>query len=146
MPLPALLHTELDSLAPLLAQRQLQVRWLEADPTLVPVDAERMALALSNLLANAVDFAPAGSVLELSVCREGATMRLGIRDHGAGVPAYARPRLGERFFSTPRPRDGNKGSGLGLAIVRQVAALHGGGLAFEDAGPGLRVVLSLPIG
>jgi two-component system sensor histidine kinase CreC len=144
-PLPALLQAELDALAPLLAQRRLQVQWLHADDTPVPVDAERLAFALSNLLANAIDFAPEGSVLELAVRRHGAHMRLSVRDHGPGVPAYALARLGERFFSTPRPRDGNKGSGLGLAIARQVATLHGGGLAFENAAPGLRVVLSLPM-
>lgn len=143
--LPALLQTQLDAVAPLLAQRRLQLRWLQADSTPVPVDAERLGFALHNLLANAMDFAPEASVLELSVQRRGAEMDISVRDHGPGVPAYALPRLGERFFSTPRPRDGSKGSGLGLAITRQVAALHGGRLRFEDAAPGLRVVLSLPL-
>ncbi len=144
-PLPALLRKELDAVAPLLAQRRLAVQWGEACDTPVPVDAERLAFALSNLLANAIDFAPEGSVLELAVQRTPAGMALSVRDHGPGVPAFALPRLGERFFSTPRPRDGEKGSGLGLAIARQVAALHGGRLAFESAEPGLRVVLTLPL-
>lgn len=145
LPLPALLQAELDAVAPLLAQRQLQVRWLAAETTPVPVDAERLAFALSNLLANAIDFAPEATVLEVAVQRQADCMTLSVRDHGPGVPAYALPRLGERFFSTPRPRDGSKGSGLGLAIARQVLTLHGGSLRFEDAAPGLRVVLSLPL-
>ena len=120
------------------------MQWRQADESAVAGDAQTLALALSNLLANAMDFAPDGSVLELAVQRAGAAMALTLRDHGPGVPDYALARLGERFFSTPRPRDGSKGSGLGLAIVRQVVQLHGGTLAFEDARPGLQVRLSLP--
>jgi len=73
-----------------------------------------------------------------------------VRDHGPGVPDYAVPRLGERFYATPRPftvADGSavKGSGLGLAIVRQIAALHGGTVSFSAADPGLRVEIRLPL-
>jgi two-component system sensor histidine kinase CreC len=128
-----------------LAQRRLQVVWMADDTSAVTGDAETLALALSNLLANALDFAPDGSALEMGVARDGAGLTFTLRDHGPGVPAYAAARLGERFFSTPRPRDGRKGSGLGLAIVQQVVQLHGGRLAFEDAAPGLRVRLSLPL-
>ena len=142
--LPALVRQQLETLAAPLQQRRLRLQWGEADETPVTGDAERLALAVSNLLANAIDFAPDGSVLELAVQREGASTVFSLRDHGPGLPAYALPQLGERFFSTPRPRDGAKGSGLGLAIVRQVALLHGGRVEFAPAAPGLRVRLVLP--
>jgi two-component system sensor histidine kinase CreC len=103
-------------------------------------------LALSNLLVNAVDFAPTGSVLELSLTRAGGQATWALRDHGPGVPGYALPHLGERFYATARPGSARKGSGLGLAIVRQIAALHGGTLDIEPAEPGLRVALRLPAG
>lgn len=137
--LDALLH---EWAAPL-RQRGLQLRWGARDARAVPLDAERLRLALANLLANAVDFAPAGSVLDCSVQAQATGVRITLRDHGPGVPDFALPQLGERFFSTPRP-DGRKGSGLGLAIVRQVVALHRGRLHFEQAAPGLRVTIELP--
>ena len=59
-----------------------------------------------------------------------------IRDHGPGIPAYALPRLGERFFSLPRPASGRKGTGLGLAFARSVAALHGGACVVANAADG----------
>ena len=111
----------------------------------MPVDSELLALALSNLLANAMDFAPSRSTLELAVQRQGRHMVFGLRDQGPGVADFALPQLGQRFFSTARPRDGAKGTGLGLAIVRQVALLHRGELRFEAATPGLRVLLLLPL-
>ena len=139
-----LVEEQLAQLAAPLAQRGLHTRWLQKDEGRLQGDRERLALALSNLLLNAIDFAPEGSTLELALQREGADQVFTLRDHGPGVPAFALPRLGERFFSTPRPRDGTKGTGLGLAIVKQVATLHGGSLSFEPADPGLRVRLRLP--
>jgi two-component system sensor histidine kinase CreC len=124
-------------------------RGLQVDAALPPRcvargDAPQLRLALSNLLANAADFAPAGSTLDLAVASAGGQTSFTLRDRGPGVPDYAWPQLGERFFSTPRPHDGRRGSGLGLAIVRRVAALHGGALRLEPADPGLRVTLELP--
>jgi two-component system sensor histidine kinase CreC len=127
-----------------LQQRGLAVRWMRREPAEVPGDRARLALALSNLLANAIDFAPPGSALELDVAPDGGQVRWTLRDHGPGVPDYALPHLGERFYATARPGSARKGSGLGLAIVRQVVALHGGTLDIHPATPGLRVRLSLP--
>ena len=123
------------------------MRWLRRDAGQVSGDAQRLGLALSNLLANAAAWAPAGSTLDLFLQALPGEGRLSwsIRDHGPGVADYALPQLGQRFFSTPEPRGGRKGSGLGLAIVRQVLMLHGGTLRFENAGPGLRVQISLPL-
>jgi two-component system sensor histidine kinase CreC len=107
-------------------------------------DPAQLSLALSNLLANAIDFAPQGSVLELTVVPDADRALWRLRDHGPGVPDYALPHLGERFYATARPGGTRKGSGLGLAIVRQVAALHGGELRIAPAVPGLEVTLALP--
>jgi two-component system sensor histidine kinase CreC len=142
--LRTLVSAQLEAMAGTLAQRRLQARWLDASDAAVDGDASQLTLAISNLLANAADFAPDGSTLDLAVQRVGDDAVFTLRDHGPGVPDYAWPRLGERFFSTPRPRDGARGTGLGLAIVRQVAALHGGRLVFEAADPGLRAQLHLP--
>lgn len=97
-----------------------------------------LTLALSNLLENARAFAPAGSVITIKA-HEG---QVSVRDVGPGVPDYALPKLGERFFSTARPDGQSKGSGLGLAIVRQIMVLHGGTMAATRAEPGLQVELS----
>ncbi|XHS79287.1 two-component system sensor histidine kinase CreC [Burkholderiaceae bacterium UC74_6] len=128
---------QLDALQQRIAQAEIEVRWLAREPVVLQGDAELQALALSNLLVNALDFAPAGSAIEIAV-QQG---RFTLRDFGPGVPEAAWPHLGERFFSTARPGTLAKGSGLGLALVRQVAQLHGARLSFERAEPGLRVVL-----
>ena len=82
--------------------------------------------ALANLVANAIDFAPAGSAVEVAATGRDGMAELVVRDRGPGVPAWAVERIFERFYSLPRPDTGRKGSGLGLAFVREVADLHGG--------------------
>jgi len=126
-------------------QQGLTLQWLKREPLALEADPELLALAFSNLLCNALDFAPAGSTLELSLAEVEGQARFELRDQGPGVPSAAWPQLGQRFFSTARPGSLRKGSGLGLAIVRQVALLHGGSLQFEPAEPGLRVIFSLPL-
>ena len=134
-----------DAAAPLLQQRAIRLQWTARDALPMTGDAALLELALSNLLSNAAEYAPDGSVVEIGVAHEAGRMVFRLRDHGPGVPAFAMPQLGERFFSTAGPRSGHKGSGLGLAIVRQVVALHGGQVGFADAGPGLEVRLLLPL-
>jgi len=105
-----------------------------------PWEAELVTLALTNLLDNAIDFAPADSTVQ--VVLKGATVA--VQDNGPGVPDYALPRLGERFFTTARPGGERSGSGLGLAIVQRVMALHGGQMVVRNTAPGLRVALEFP--
>ena len=107
-----------------------------------PWEAELVTMALTNLLDNAIDFAPAGSTVR--VILDGATVA--VQDSGPGVPDYALPRLGERFFTTARPGGERSGSGLGLAIVRRVMTLHGGHMTARNTSPGLCVVLAFDAG
>lgn len=146
----------LASHAAALQQRRLDVIWLQRDAASIDGDAALLELALSNIVANAAHFAPAHSSLELAVVGQAdGRVEWSLRDRGPGVPAFALPKLGERFFSAgvaaePIAAEGEaasrrpRGSGLGLAIVRQVMWLHDGELRFEPAEPGLRVLLRWP--
>ncbi len=108
-------------------------------------DALLLRQALGNLLDNAIDFAPAGSVIELAGHAADGHAVLSVRDSGAGIPAYAQERLFERFYSLPRP-DGGKSSGLGLPFVREVMALHRGSVEVGNgAAGGACATLRLPL-
>ncbi len=130
-------------------QRHVTLRWAQREAAPLQGEAELLKLAISNLLENAIDFAPANTTIDVSVVQQDKTLRLTVRDNGPGVPDYAMPRLGQRFFSTARPAvDGEterRGSGLGLAIVQEVMALHGGRLELANAEPGLRASLVMPV-
>jgi len=119
--------------------------WESRVDVTLPGDPESLKLLFSNLWSNALDFAPEGTSITVSLRRVGTDAVFTMRDTGPGVSDFALPQLGQRFFSLPRPRDGRRGSGLGLAIVRQAAALHGGQVTFELASPGLLVTVRLPL-
>ncbi len=117
-----------------------------ADGTLqVQGDAFLLRQALSNLLDNAIAFAPPNSVIEIRVQREGGEVAIRVRDHGPGMPDFALGKVFERFYSLARPDTGQRSSGLGLPFVREVARLHGGRVALGNhADGGAEALLQLP--
>ena len=96
------------------------------EPLLTSGDAFLLARAISNLVRNAIDFAPLHSTIEIAAREAGRQIELTVHDFGPGLPPFAQRRVFEKFFSTARPDTGKKGTGLGLAFVREVATLHGG--------------------
>jgi two-component system sensor histidine kinase CreC len=130
------------------AARGIEFAWARRDAARVHGEAELLALAVGNVLDNAVDFAPEDERIELTLAAGAGEATLSVRDRGPGVEDYALARLGQRFFSTPRPAGAGaparKGSGLGLAIAAEVMALHGGRVEYAHGQPGLEVRLTLP--
>jgi two-component system sensor histidine kinase CreC len=115
-----------DELAPIAARKDVTLA-LDIEPeTAAAGDAFLLHRALSNLVRNAIDFAPRRTTVTIGAYNRKKQVEFTVRDHGPGLPDYARHRAFEKFFSLPRPDSGKKGTGLGLAFVKEVAALHGG--------------------
>jgi two-component system sensor histidine kinase CreC len=109
-------------------------------------DPIMLAIAIRNLVTNAIDFSPSGGAVDLRLSRADGALRLTVEDGGPGVPDYAAGRIFERFYSLKHSATGRKGSGLGLCLARETARLHGGDVTLEnrDPAPGARAALSLP--
>jgi two-component system sensor histidine kinase CreC len=115
-----------DELAPIAARKDVTLA-LDIEPeTAAAGDVFLLHRALSNLVRNAIDFAPRRTTVTIGAYNRKKQVEFTVRDHGPGLPDYARHRAFEKFFSLPRPDSGKKGTGLGLAFVKEVAALHGG--------------------
>lgn len=97
--------------------------------------------ALSNLLANAVKYAPQGTVV-LGFADDSRGWALWCEDNGPGLPEEISRGFNGRRFA----RSADRGAGLGLAIAASIAARHGGILRCESAsgGRGLRATLWWP--
>lgn len=117
-------------------QRSIHIHLHGSDST-GPWEARLVTLAISNLLQNALDFSPDGSVISLEL----APHRITVSDQGPGVAEALLARLGERFFTTPRPNGQRSGTGLGLSIVTRIMHLHGGAMQVKNLHPGLAVTL-----
>lgn len=107
-------------------------------------DAALIQQAVANLVDNAVKFSPSGGAASLSARVLGGGLEIAVTDHGPGIPTEDRQKATQRFYRGETARH-TPGSGLGLALVQAVAQLHGGVLRLEDAEPGLRAVLALPL-
>ncbi len=106
-----------------------------------------LALALQNLLSNALKFVPPGQRPEVRVhaAIEGGEAVVSVTDNGIGVAAEDIPRLFQPFQRLHLRRH-YEGNGLGLALVRQVATAHGGEVQMQSQpGVGTRVSLRLPL-
>ena len=69
-----------------------------------------------------------------------------VRDHGPGVPDEQLAQLAQAFYRPDSARTRAAGGvGLGLYLCRLVAQAHGGRLVLENARPGLRVRVELPL-
>lgn len=106
------------------------------------VTAGRIEQVLDNLLANAVEVAPAGSSVEIVAARAGAWVEISVRDRGPGMTNEQIAHAFERFW---RGTAGEGGFGLGLAIVQRLVRGDGGEIELRPReGGGLEAVVRLP--
>ncbi|MDZ4370006.1 MAG: ATP-binding protein [Phenylobacterium sp.] len=117
-------------------------------PACITADGARLRQILLNLLTNAVKFTADGGVtIVAGRSSDGASLRIAVRDTGAGVPPEVAGRLFQRFSQV----DGSStrqhgGTGLGLAISKGLVEIMGGEIGMESApGSGSTFWFSIPI-
>ena len=115
------------------------------DDVYTTADATDVAIALDNLLANAIAYTERGSVtVRLSADRD--TVTVAVSDTGVGIPAEHLPRVFERFYRVDAARTRvTGGTGLGLSLVRNAAERSGGSVRISSqVGVGTTVTVHLP--
>ena len=113
----------------------------------IEADASQLAMAVKNLVDNAVRYSEGGKV-ELAADRLGDLVRITVTDQGIGIPSDELPRVFERFYRVDKGRSrATGGTGLGLAIVRHVVENHGGQVSVDsELGVGTTFTITLPAG
>ena len=107
---------------------------------------ELMRRAIENVLRNAIRYSPERTSVELQLGEDEKNASIAIRDCGPGVPEAALKRIFDPFFRVEEARNTNGGgSGLGLSIAKRAVQLHRGSITAENATPGLRVSINIPI-
>jgi signal transduction histidine kinase len=107
-------------------------------------DRQLLTQGVLNLVVNALTHSPAGSVVRVAVARDAGRLRLSVVDDGPGIPAGERATALRRFGRLDASRH-RPGHGLGLPLVEAIVRMHGGALTLEDAGPGLRATIAVPV-
>jgi two-component system OmpR family sensor kinase len=102
----------------------------------------------TNLLANAIQYTPAGGSVTVAVAgdSDARIARLIVSDTGPGIPPSDRERVFERFVRLDPARSTASGAGLGLSIARWIAEQHDGVLTVDESeSGGCRFVVQLPL-
>lgn len=143
--LRSLVREAADSVAPRASElHRLHVKVPE-EPVLARVDAQRVVLALRNIIDNAVKYSPEGGDVTCCVVDDRGTARIRVADHGLGIAPEDRDKLFTRFGRVVTTANSHiPGIGLGLYFTREVARRHGGDVALVD-GDGEATVFELTL-
>ncbi len=122
----------------------------------VEVDTSQMRQVILNLVTNAREAMPGGGTVEIRAeeaalragellqMKEGAYVKISVKDHGAGIPAEYMGRIFDPYFTT-KEMGTHKGTGFGLAVCHAIIRNHGGLITVEsEVGKGTTFYIYLP--
>ncbi len=107
------------------------------DPVIVSADAERLRQVIDNLIGNALQHTPPGTLVTVAVDSVPGYGQLTVADDGPGMSAEQASRVFERFYRTDDARSRARGgTGLGLSIAAALVDAHGGTITVDPRPPG----------
>jgi two-component system sensor histidine kinase GlrK len=111
----------------------------------IAIDADKMTVAVGNLLSNAVRFSPPGGLISFRLGELHGKLLLDCIDQGPGVAPDDAARIFEPFYQGQRqPPGARRGNGIGLSIVHEYVAAHSGVLQLMPSERGARFRIELP--
>jgi len=126
-----------------LAQRQGIVFSYKIEKGLLPVrmNSDQLALALDNIMENALDSMPEGGKLTLTARQQGDYIMIHVHDTGCGIAQKDQASVYDPFFTSK-----TRGAGLGLTMVHQIVMNHNGEIEIQSQeGKGTQVTVSFPV-
>ena len=116
------------------------------DACTIEADREAIAVALRNLLDNAVKYSPDPTPVVLEWRRQNGHVAIAVHDDGPGIAEAEQRAIFQKFVRGAAATVGNvKGSGLGLAMVRDIVAAHRGQVTVASKpGKGSTFTMLLP--
>jgi len=107
---------------------------------------ELLRRAVENVLRNAIRYSPRDSAIRVTLAEADHKVLVVVRDYGPGVSPEFLGRIFDPFFRVEEARVASGGgSGLGLSIAKRAVQLHRGTIVAENASPGLRICITIPM-
>jgi two-component system, OmpR family, sensor histidine kinase KdpD len=110
---------------------------------LVPMDPQLIALALRQIVDNAIKYSPADSPVLVRGCANNGSVEIRVIDAGPGVSMQDRERIFERYYRRKTSPETVPGTGIGLYVAREIVRAHGGDLWLGNVNRGSEFCISL---
>jgi PAS domain S-box-containing protein len=125
----------LEAMQSMVARHRIIAELAPALP-LIRGDADLLERVVTNLVANAIKYSPAGGVIAVGTASKEDGVELTVADQGLGVPEAFRESIFSRYGRIARPeQSGIEGTGLGLPIARHILEIHNGRIWVKDNFP-----------
>lgn len=113
----------------------------------IRADRERIGQVLTNLLTNAIKYAPDSKIILVKQTCDAQSVTTCVQDSGPGIARANQSRIFEPFYQIERPDQSDvQGLGLGLAIVAGLIERHHGKIWVEsEEGAGTTFCFTLPL-
>jgi signal transduction histidine kinase len=131
----------------LAAERGIEISFSATDCPTMLADPADLELVWINLLENAIQYSPAGSVVNIQVRAEGQAASVRVSDSGRGIPEAELPHIFERFRrGDPSRARATGGFGLGLAMTKSIVEAYDGTIQVQSKlGEGTQFLVLLPL-
>ena len=111
---------------------------------LVKLDSILIQHAVFNLIHNAIQYTPIGSIIRIQVTMFNEIFMITVEDNGPGFPKIEQAKVFDMFYRLPFNKTG--GSGLGLSIVKGFVEAHNGKINLDSIeGQGSKFTIALPV-
>ena len=102
-------------------------------PVEVMGNEEQLYRAIFNLVANAINYTPAGGQITIALSKSNRQALIEVRDTGIGIAPEHQAKIFDRFYRVMGDRSRHSGgSGLGLAIAQAIAKAHQGNIKVQS--------------
>lgn len=121
---------------------ELKYEPYEGDIPEIPGDPERLVQVFYNILDNASKHGKEGGKIFVTLDMDDEYVSIIIRDYGPGIPDDELENVKMKFY---KGSSKERGSGIGLAVCEEIIGYHNGEFILENAQPGLRAIIKLPL-
>lgn len=143
--IPALISEVLNSHRLTISRKDLKIQ-THGPKLQVMADEKRIAVALDNLISNAINFSPRGDKIELRWEHDRDQFKLWVKDNGPGIDPSELSAVFAPFYQGKARRDGPiKGSGIGLSLAKECIKAHKGIIQAINQKKGACFIVEMPM-
>ena len=142
-----MMETIIKTVRPLANQRNINLSYESYRDVMADIDQVKLALAISNLVENAVKYNVENGWIRCSLNEDHKYFYIKVADSGVGIPDDAKDKVFDRFYRVDKARSRDTGgTGLGLSITRSIINAHRGTIKlYSEAGKGTTFTVRIPL-